>query len=788
MKEVDRLKLEAEALRDRLSRLSEASLRINESLDFDTVLQGVLDSARSLTGGRYGVITLLDSAGEVEDFVTSGLTPEEHRGLMALPAGMQFFDYVSRIQEPLRLRDFHSHTRALGLPEFRPPMQVSPLLSFLAAPIRHRGEPVGAVYIGEKEQEFTAEDEETLVMFASQAALVIANARRHREEQRARAGLETLINTAPVGVVVFDARTGNPVSVNREARRIVSGLHAPESSAEEALKTLTYRRADGQEISLDQLPLAQTLKASEPVRAEEIVMQIPGGGSIATLVNATPIRSEDGEVESVVVTLQDMTPLEDLDRLRTEFLGMVGHELRTPLSSIKGSAITLLETGASLDPAEVFQFYRIINEQADYMRDLISDLIDVVRIETGTLSVKPEPTDLPRLIDEARNTFLSSGGRDNLRINLAPDLPMIMADRRRIVQVVTNLLSNASRNSHDTSTIRISAAREDLHIAISVADDGRGVPADRLPHLFRKFSHIDGQERDLGLGLAICRGIVEAHGGRIWAESDGPGLGSRFTFTVPVADVAAASEIEPPVKVSTPAREPKKKGLRRVLAVDDDPRMLKHIRDTLSKAGYEPVVTGDPGEVASLMEANEPHVVLLDLMLPETDGIALMRDTLAKYDVPVIFLSAYGQDEVIAKAFEMGAVDYVVKPFSPTELTARVRAALRKQPEPSAPFVLGDLTIDYAERSVTVAGRPADLTATEYRLLVELAVNAGIVLTHDQLLQRVWGQRGTGDARPMRTAVKNLRRKLGDEGRGSKYIFTVSRVGYRMAKPEGPEE
>ena len=188
----------------------------------------------------------------------------------------------------------------------------------------------------------------------------------------------------------------------------------------------------------------------------------------------------------------------------------------------------------------------------------------------------------------------------------------------------------------------------------------------------------------------------------------------------------------------------------RILAVDDDPQALRYVRDALVKAGYAPVVTGDPEDVPRLMEEERPGLVLLDLMLPGSDGIELMKAILKTTDVPVIFLSVYGQEDVVARAFDMGAADYVVKPFSPTELAARIRAALRRRAgpygaEPTGPHLLGDLTIDYAQRRVTVAGRPVRLTATEYGLLYELSVNIGRVLTHDQLLRRVWGLERTGE-------------------------------------------
>ena len=785
------LERENEALRDRLSRLSEASLRINESLDFDTVLQGVLDSARSLTEASYALITTVDQSGQVEDYCVSGLTPGDAQRLWEMPEGLRFFEYLSGLPGPLRVRDFAEHARWMGLPEFAPPAPVS---SFIAAPIRHRGESVGNIHVAKSEPglEFRQEDEETLVMFASQAALVIANARRHREEQRARADLETLVNTTPVGVLVFDAKTGGLTSINREARRIVNDLCAPGGSAEQLLDALTFRRADGREVSLEEFPLAQALSTGETVRAEEIVLQAPDGRSVTTLVNATPIRSEEGETESVVVTLQDMTPLEELERLRAEFLGMVSHELRTPLTSIKGAAATLTEEVSDLDPAEMLQFFRIIGEQADHMRDLIGDLLDVARIETGTLPVSPEPVEAAVLVDEARSRFQSGGGRNNLVIDLPPDLPRVLADRRRIVQVLGNLLSNAARHSNELSPIRVAAAQDGVHVVFSVADDGVGVPAERLPHLFRKFSRLDGEARGReiggsGLGLAICKGIVEAHGGRIRAESEGPGLGSRFTFTVPAVE-EAVTPASPPLRRS----KTKTRVRPRILCVDDDPQTLRHVRDALTKAGYTPVVSGDPEEVSRLMAEETPRLVLLDLMLPGSDGMELMKEIREVSDVPVIFLAVDGQEDVVAKAFDMGAADYVVKPFSPMELVARIRATLRKRAapelaEPSEPYVWGDLTIDYPRRRVTVAGRPVALTGIEYRILVELSGNAGRALTHERLLQRVWGpDKGEGSG-PVRNIVKRLRRKLGDDPGSPTYILTEPSVGYRMEKGEAQE-
>ena len=218
--------------------------------------------------------------------------------------------------------------------------------------------------------------------------------------------------------------------------------------------------------------------------------------------------------------------------------------------------------------------------------------------------------------------------------------------------------------------------------------------------------------------------------------------------------------------------------------VDDDPETLRHLRDTLAEAGYAPLVTGDPGEVARLIRAEKPRLVLLDLMLPGTDGIELMQSVPELSDLPVIFISGYGRDETIARALEAGAEDYVVKPFSPTELTARIRAALRRRSQP-VPFVLGELAIDYDRRRVTVAGRAVTLTPTEYELLRALAQGAGRILTHEDLLRQVWAGRGHGKVKPkiVRAYVKRLRHRLGDDAARPAWIVNERGVGYRMPRP-----
>ena len=772
-----------EVLERRVSELSRAAVRIGASLDPDAVLQEVVDSARALTGARYGLITTVDEAGRPLRFVGSGITAAQHRRLTGWADGPRLFEHLTGLPGALSFEDVPAYLLRHGFGT-----EVLPYNAGRGAPIDHRGARVGYLFVMDKEGggEFTGGDEEVLPLFASHAGTALANARAFRDEQRARGRLEALVGTAPVGVVVLDAVTGSVVSVNREATRIVEGLRVADRSLERLVELVTCRRADGSEIALKDFPLERQLRRRETVRAEEIELSVPDGRSVRTLVNSTPIEGPEGEVESVVVTMQDLAPFEELERMRTEFLAIVSHELRTPLTSIQGSTGAVLSAEPGFARPEMMQFFRIIDEQAGRMSGLIRDLLDAGRIATGTLSVSPEPSDVAALVDAARRSFVSGGGRHAVVADLPADLPRVMADRERIVQVLSNLLSNAARHSAESSPIRIDARRDGVAVEISVSDRGRGIPPEQLPHLFKKHAVGGDAARGLGsgLGLAICKGLVEAHGGRIRAES-AESRGTRFTFTVPVAEEAAAlrgaaGPARGPGVILQEGREPVT-----ILVVDDEPEVLRYVRDVLRTAGYTTVSTGDHRELSGLIRAEKPHLVLLDLMLPGTDGIKLMEQVPELADLPVVFISAYGRDETVAKALEAGADDYIVKPFSPMELTARVRAALRRGAEPVA-FEFEGLSIDYDRRRVTVAGHPVKLTATEYEVLRVLSRNAGRVSTYRSLLNQAWSKHpGKTDPKLVHAVVQTLRRKLGEDGSRTAYIFNERGVGYRMPEPPG---
>lgn len=358
-------------------------------------------------------------------------------------------------------------------------------------------------------------------------------------------GAQTPIYESPVGLVVLDARTVDPLMVNHEARRIIGELWEP-GERPNTLPTATLRRADGREMPLA-AGLQQCLASTEPLPAEKVVLARPDGRSVSVLVDSTPILSAEGTVESCVFTLKDMTLLGGLDRLRADLVARVGEELRAALAMVKGCAATVLESRARLDMVETAQFVRIIERQTDRMRDVLAELLDLARIETGTMPVNLEPTELPSLIEETVNVLAAARIQDRVEVAPTAGLPLVMADRRRIAQVLDAVASVALRLWDGSAPVRVGAARGDDHVVVSIMCPRPAVTDEQLADLFKPVPRFcsDGRGRDLddgGLGLAVSTTVMEAHGGRLGATNCSESRGVRFTLTLPIAHPDATGE------------------------------------------------------------------------------------------------------------------------------------------------------------------------------------------------------------------------------------------------------
>jgi signal transduction histidine kinase len=236
--------------------------------------------------------------------------------------------------------------------------------------------------------------------------------------------------------------------------------------------------------------------------------------------------------------LRDITREKELDEMKSQLLSTVSHELRTPLASIKGFATTLLREDVEWDEASRHEFLSIIDKESDRLSELIGNLLDMSRIEAGTLRMEPEPTDLHPILEETVAGFRMMTHDHRFHLRLPSSLPLAMADPRRARQVLRNLVENAVKYSPEGGPITIRAEVRADAIQISVADQGIGIDPQQLNSVFDRFYQVDSASTrkvgGSGLGLSICRAIVEAHHGEIWAESQ-PGVGSTFYFTLPVA-------------------------------------------------------------------------------------------------------------------------------------------------------------------------------------------------------------------------------------------------------------
>jgi len=376
--------------------------------------------------------------------------------------------------------------------------------------------------------------------------------------------------------------------------------------------------------------------------------------------------------------------LQELDQMKDFFLSTVSHELRTPLTSIKSFAEILLSYEDE-DKETQREFLTIINDESDRLTRLINDFLDLSKIKAGRMQWETVKLAIPEVIEISINATHALFAQKDLRadVDLGPDLPPISADKDRLVQVVTNLLSNAIKFTPEGGEIRVRAqifkdgeaeGVSDM-IRVGVSDTGIGIAPEDLEKVFEKFKQVGDTLTDrpkgTGLGLPICKEIVEYHGGRIWAESE-PGKGSTFYFTLPAMEKI---EVEVPEVKEEKAKVPLGGG-KTILVVDDEANIRRFLSHELTNRGYR-VFEGSGGkEAIALAREHHPDLITLDVLMPDIDGFdvtAVLKSDPDTKDIPILILSVTEDKE---KAFKLGANDYVTKPFDSEMLMSKIARLL----------------------------------------------------------------------------------------------------------------
>jgi DNA-binding response OmpR family regulator/signal transduction histidine kinase len=516
-----------------------------------------------------------------------------------------------------------------------------------------------------------------------------------------------------------------------------------------------------------------------------------------------PVRDNRGYLLGRGVLLDDITLEQSMAESRSETLAMAAHELKTPLAIIKGCATTLLGGSARWEPAMQREMLQMIDTQSDRLYDVLNTLLDVWRFDAGTQPLRLAQIQLSELLLQTVKRWQNQAPDFQFILDLPPNVPSIVCDVLRIEQVLSHLLNNAVAYSPTNKIIRLQLEANENEVRVSVTDEGIGIASEHLDRIFDRFYRVQLNGESMtdasnhsGLGLAAARATIEAHEGKIWADSSGLGLGSTFYFTLPFAP-RASIQIQPlPVSTDHAAMQQSTissvslKQDRRIciLVAENDARFARYIRANLEEQQYRVQTVTHGIQLLRQIDLEEPNMLVLSTHLADMSGIELLQRVREFSQTPVMMLCNDCDEDERVQFFDLGCDDLLIKPFGIKEMLARVRALLRRQVAPSeraakqSIFMTGDLLIDYAQHLVTLGGKPVQLSRTEYKLLSVLAQNVGMVMTHELLLEKVWGPEYNRDVDFIWVYISRLRRKIEVDSRSPKYILTVPDVGYKLAK------
>ncbi len=503
--------------------LLEISRALTEELELEKVLALIVRVSTELLAGQAGVIALR-SKGDGWKIATSyGINPSFLKHLHRLLADIPGHSDPPRFELPEVSRRLQriTETATMGL------------LSGVGLPMIAQQEVLGVIFVFRSYRgHFSKEDRNLLQSFASQAAIAVHNASLYTQQTEQKQFLDAIVESSADGI--FTLNHGFEFQIfNRGCARITG--HSPEEVLGRKHNEIIRWQRREQGLSFEEAEAGGWPLTAQAILYNEGDLSKKDGGTVSVGITYAPILSPDGKLLSIVANIRDISKFREAEELKSTFISIISHELRTPVALIKGYVGTLRREDAQWDPKVVRDSLAVIEEEADRLTTLIDDLLDASRLQAGALVLNLSEVELDQLSKQVAKRFQTQTVKHTLEVDFPSDFPCITADEERITQVLNNLLSNAVKYSPKGGNIQIRGRIRPDDILICVTDEGPGIAQDDIPHVFDRFyrsSEAAQKTKGAGLGLYLAKAVVEAHGGNIWIDNQSR-KGTSICFSLP---------------------------------------------------------------------------------------------------------------------------------------------------------------------------------------------------------------------------------------------------------------
>ena len=499
--------------------LLEISRALTEELDLDKLLGRILKYAIEMLAGHAGFIALGDDQGRLSLAVANGLTDAIQRFLES------WLEKIPSIQDPqnLQIAELNRFLQQVSMGN----------LSAVGLPLIAQGEVIGLIYIFRNYRGvFSTNDRSLLSSFAHQAAIAVRNARLYTQINQEKQRTEAMLDSAADGILILRP--------DHAIERVNAAFARMYGHSQSELHTMKH----DQVICWAKPPNGITLEKAEAggwplspqaqLYVEGDIKRPDGQQPLPVGITYAPLLSTDGTLISIIATVRDITHFRQADELKSEFVSIISHELKTPVALIKGYVSTLRRDDVEWDCNVMDSSLQVIEEEADRLTGLIENMLDATRLQMNAMQLKKADINLYQLVNRLVERFQVQTEGRQITISIPEDFPIVMADEPRLEQVLSNLISNAIKYA-PRGSIRISGQTLSDQIVICVMDEGPGIAAGDMPHIFDRFyraKEATRKTKGAGLGLYLARAIVEAHGGRMWADAK-TDQGARICFSLP---------------------------------------------------------------------------------------------------------------------------------------------------------------------------------------------------------------------------------------------------------------